>query len=177
MVWVGMELQSPVPSPLPPVQAVNGISEQDFPCCFLSPAKPHLLSITPPSCAIPSCALCSRGCWWCFLFVLCPPVERDGSGAGRARPQVRQGPEREPRGAEMHRVCAAPVPAVHHRRLQGAGEALPSSSSLQGAASGWLRLQLLRIPNFSNEVGAATWESPQTPWSRPCCHFCAFLSE
>lgn len=41
-------------------------------------------------------------------------VERDGSGAGRARAQVRQGPEREPRGAEVHRVCAAPVPAVHH---------------------------------------------------------------
>lgn len=150
---VGMKLPSSC-SRDPPTRP--GMSEWDFPC-WLCPAKPHLLAIGaalilchPCPASSASCASGSWGCWWCFLFVLCPPVERDGSGAGRARAQVRQGPEREPRGAEVHRVRAASVPAVHHRCLQGTGEALPSSCSLLGTASHWLGLQLLGILSFSH---------------------------
>lgn len=105
-------------------------------------------------------------------------VERDGSGAGRARAQVCQGPEREPRGAEVHRVCAASVPAVHHRCLQGTGEALPSSCCLLGTASVWLGLQLLGILSFSKLTRLMQpCESPETPWSHLCYHFWAELSE
>lgn len=48
-------------------------------------------------------------------------LERHCARTGRPRAQVRQGPERQSRGAEVHRVRPATGPTVHHRRLPRAG--------------------------------------------------------
>jgi hypothetical protein len=41
--------------------------------------------------------------------------------AGGQRAQVRQGPERQPRGAKVHRVRRPTPPSVYHRLLPGTG--------------------------------------------------------
>ena len=41
---------------------------------------------------------------------------------GRERAEVCQGPERQPRRPEVHRVRRPAPPPVHHRFLPGAGE-------------------------------------------------------
>ena len=54
--------------------------------------------------------------------VLCFAAGGGGEGAGGAHLEVCQGPERQPRCTEVHRVRRPTVPAVHHRVIQGKRE-------------------------------------------------------
>lgn len=51
-------------------------------------------------------------------------IERDGAGARWPCPEVCERPEWQPCGSEVHWMCTAPVFAVHHRCIQGAGKSL-----------------------------------------------------
>ena len=65
----------------------------------------------------------SKGWKISFFFIESPlnSIAAHHRRTGRKRAQVRQGPERQPRRPEVHRVRRPAPPPVHHRILPGAG--------------------------------------------------------
>jgi hypothetical protein len=67
------------------------------------------------------------------------PIERDGAGARWPCPEVCERPERQPCGSEVHWVCTAPVFAVYHRCIQGAGKSLRVMLSVRSSHVQWFQ--------------------------------------
>ena len=75
----------------------------------------------------------SKGWKISFFFIESPlnSIAAHHRRTGRKRAQVRQGPERQPRRPEVHRVRRSASPPVHHRFLPGAGSYFVNSSSTE----------------------------------------------